>query len=186
MGVYHIVRETTPLQGVSEQGYMPTPIGPPRTALPGEIQEIQEVQKDQEPPPLTPPNEETGLRQGADKSDTDPGQGADTHDLNDQLLASDQAQQKEEVEDKLERQLQAELLAPPSRETTSNVDASNILSRRRSRRARKDDDFAYATTIVQGIDEEPPALLHPFAAGLHTEKPGIRRHRDDLPPPPKY
>ena len=111
------------------------------------------------------------------------------HGQDDQLLARDQAQQHEEeaipaVEDELERQLQAELLAP-SREITSSVDASNILSGRRTRRARKDDDFAYATTM-QPLDEEPPALLHAFAAGLYAEKPDCRRHRDDLPPPPKH
>ena len=90
------------------------------------------------------------------------------------------------MENELERQLQAELLAP-SREISSNIDASNILSGRRIRKAKQDDDFAYATTIVQGIDEEePPALLHAFAAGLYAEKPNARRHRDDLPPPPKY
>ncbi|OQD85533.1 hypothetical protein PENSOL_c040G03155, partial [Penicillium solitum] len=178
-------RHTTPLQGV-ERAYIPTPAGLPHTFLtpvnqltPVRIkaQEQDDAPKDQSPP-LTPSSDAT-----------EPDQGVDMHGQDDQLLARDQAQQHEEeaipaVEDELERQLQAELLAP-SREITSSVDASNILSGRRTRRARKDDDFAYATTM-QPLDEEPPALLHAFAAGLYAEKPDCRRHRDDLPPPPKH
>ena len=72
-----------------------------------------------------------------------------------------------------------------SREITSSVDASNILSGRCMRRARKDDDFVYATTM-QSLDEELPALLHAFTAGLYTEKLNARRHRDDLLLPPKH
>ena len=184
-------REITPLQGVSEQALMPTPMAPSLTSLTPIRDESDEIQKDQDPLPLTPPNEETGSRQGVDESMTGPDQGVDTHDLDDQLLNEDQAHEEAheeahgEVEDELERQLQAELLAP-SREITSNIDASNILSGRRIRRAKQDDDFAYATTIVQGFDEEPPALLHAFAAGLYAEKPNARRHRDDLPPLPKH
>ncbi|CRL22251.1 Reverse transcriptase, RNA-dependent DNA polymerase [Penicillium camemberti] len=178
-------RHTTPLQGV-ERAYIPTPAGLPHTFLtpvnqltPVRIkaQEQDDAPKDQSPP-LTPSSDAT-----------EPDQGVDMHGQDDQLLARDQAQQHEEeaipaVEDELERQLQAELLAP-SREITSSVDASNILSGRRTRRARKDDDFAYATTM-QPLDEEPPALLHAFAAGLYAEKPDCRRHRDNLPPPPKH
>ena len=59
-----------------------------------------------------------------------------------------------------------------------DVDASNILSGKRTRRVRKDDNFAYASTKA---DEELPALLYAFAAGLYAEKPDARRYRDDLP-----
>lgn len=88
------------------------------------------------------------------------------------------------MEDELERQLQSELLAL-SREIASDIDTGNILSGRRTRRARRDNDFAYATTTTVR-DEEPPALLYAFAAGLYAEKPDSRRYRDDLPPPPKH
>ncbi|KAJ5827623.1 hypothetical protein N7447_001845 [Penicillium robsamsonii] len=184
------VRDTTPPQGVSTQASMPTPIGPPRMAI-GEIQERSEPQKavpgafpaeDLPPLPNTPPHEP--------ESDADPGQGVDIGDQDDHLI-EDQAQQEEDrtnesEEDDLERQLQSELLAP-SREINSSVDVSNILTGSRTRRARRDDDYAYATTIkIAPEGEEPPAFLHAFAAGLYAEKPDTRRHRDDLPPPPKH
>ena len=54
------------------------------------------------------------------------------------------------------------------------------MTRPRRRLARRDDAFAYATTI-----EEPPVFPHTFAAALYAEK-LIRRHRDDLPDPPKH
>ncbi|KAJ5435113.1 hypothetical protein N7491_005708 [Penicillium cf. griseofulvum] len=57
----------------------------------------------------------------------------------------------------------------------------------RTRRARRDDDYAYATTIKIALEgEEPPAFLHAFAAGLYAEKLDTRCHRDDLLPPPKH
>ena len=183
---------------------MPTPISLLPillTSVRKEAGKIQDIQKDQDPSLLTLLNKETGLQQGVE---TGPDQGVDTHDLDDQLLSEDQAHEEayeeaneeangepneepnREVENELERQLQAELLVL-SREISSNIDASNILSRRRIRKAKQDNDFVYATTIVQGIDEEElPALLYVFAAGLYAEKLNARRYRDNLLLPPKY
>lgn len=167
---------------------MPTPIGPSLNELTPMRDEADEIQKDRDLSLLTPPNEETGLYQGVEIG---PDQGVDTYDLDDQLLNKDQAHKQaneeayREVEDELERQLQAKLLVP-SREITSNIDASNILSGRRIRRAKQDNDFTYITTIVQGIDEEPPALLYAFIASLYAKKPNARRYRDNLLLPLKY
>ncbi|KAJ5504596.1 hypothetical protein N7463_007470 [Penicillium fimorum] len=171
-------RETTPAQGVSDRLYWPTPDPPPR-APPGAFPTDQDLP----PLPITPPQEGeeqvTGSSQGVDTEDDD--QRDQTQQGTQQEADSDEATPA--VEDELERQLQAELLAP-NREIVSDIDTGNILSGRRRRRARQDEDFAYATTIVQ--EEEPQPLLHAFAAGLYAEKPEARRHRDDLPPPPKY
>lgn len=169
-------RETTPSQGVREEAYWPTPSHPPtRTAPPGAFPEDQDLP----PLPITPPQEE--------EANTGSGQGVDIQADQEDLAHEDQTQIEptpDPIEDELERQLQSELLAP-SREIVSDIDTGNILSGRRTRRARRDNDFAYATTTTVR-DEEPPALLHAFAAGLYAEKPDSRRHRDDLPPPPKH
>ncbi|KAJ6094488.1 hypothetical protein N7467_002001 [Penicillium canescens] len=95
--------------------------------------------------------------------------------------ATQEAQENSESDDEAEAQLQAELapreLAP--RDINGDLDEANIVSGSRRRSAKRDDAFAYATM------EEPPAFLHAFAAALYAEKP-IRRHRDDLPDPPKH
>jgi Reverse transcriptase (RNA-dependent DNA polymerase) len=64
-----------------------------------------------------------------------------------------------------EQQLQQELLGP----------------RRSGRRRKAREDHEY---VAHATTEDPPELLKAFAAALYTEKP-IRRHRDDLPPPPE-
>ncbi|KAJ5290653.1 uncharacterized protein N7443_010906 [Penicillium atrosanguineum] len=71
------------------------------------------------------------------------------------------------------------------RDINGDVNADNIVSGRRTRRARQDNDYAAYTTRIDE-EEEPPAFLHAFAAGLYAEKPDSRRHRDDLPEPPKH
>jgi hypothetical protein len=99
---------------------------------------------------------------------------------------TDHRQREISVEDELEQQLQHELAGERApRDINGDVDTGNIISGRRTRRPRRDDDYtAYVTTIDE--DEEPPAFLHAFAAGLYAEKPDSRRHRDDLPEPPKH
>ena len=57
----------------------------------------------------------------------------------------------------------------PSREITSSIDASNILSGYHTRKARRDNDFTYAITMYS-INKELPALLYTFAASLYIEK----------------
>ena len=66
-----------------------------------------------------------------------------------------------------------------SREITSSIDTSNILSERRTQRVRKDDDFIYVTTI-QPLNKEPPALLYAFIASLYAEKLDYRHYKDNL------
>ena len=176
-------RERTPSQGVSHVLSLPTPDHPfkaPPGAFPDEADDL-----DLPPLPATPPEEVdepavTGPSQGVNTQEAQEVQEAPQVDQI-QLRTIEQTQE-DELHDKLERQLQAELLAP-NKEIIGDVNASNILSGKRTRRAKRDDNFAYATTRV---DEEPPALLHAFAAGLYAEKPDARRHRDDLPPPPKH
>jgi hypothetical protein len=87
-------------------------------------------------------------------------------------------QASQESDDEAEAQLQAEL-AP--RDINGDVDEGNIVTGPRRRLAKRDDAYAYATTI----EEEPLAFLYTFAAALYAKKP-LRRHRDDLPNPPKH
>jgi hypothetical protein len=79
-----------------------------------------------------------------------------------------------------EMQLQAGLLAP--RDINGDVDKANIVTGSRRRAPKRDEAFAYTNAVIAS---EPPAFLHAFAAGLYAEKP-TRRHRDDLPEPPKH
>ncbi|KAJ5830864.1 uncharacterized protein N7525_009117, partial [Penicillium rubens] len=96
-----------------------------RIAPPGVFPEDQDLP----PLPITPPQEQE------EEANTSSSQGAQHEPT------------PNPIEDELERQLQSELLAP-SREIVSDIDTGNILSGRRTRRARRDDDFAYATTTI--------------------------------------
>lgn len=95
--------------------------------------------------------------------------------------------EREQEDQQISEQLLQSLDHVPTSITTplTNVDESNILSGQRTRRARRDDDYAYLTTEIADDDgDAPPAYLNAFAAGLYAPRPETH-HRDDLPPPPK-
>jgi hypothetical protein len=124
--------------------------------------------------PPTPPDEQASPV---------PSQGVETAPATPEVLRNDQPQEpqhREQVDsdDEAEMQLQADLLAP--RDINGDVDEANIVTGSRRRTAKRDDAYAYSVMI------EPPAYLHAFAAGLYSEKPISRRHRDDLPELPKH
>jgi hypothetical protein len=173
-----------------------TPERQPEPSFPGAYPEDTRLP----PLPPTPPIEH---------EISDPGQGVDTT-VADGEVADEEDQAAEiSADEELERQLQAELEAP-RREIFGNIDTGNIISGRRTRRAKQDNDYAsYATALndtaleedeppamlhafAAGMfaekpattldEEEPPAMLHAFAAGMYAEKPDGRRHRDDLTP----
>lgn len=62
------------------------------------------------------------------------------------------------------------------------LDIGNIVEGPRRRRPRRDEDFAYRTTLADG--DTTSAILQAFTTGLYAPKPSCRQHRDDLPPPP--
>ncbi|KAJ5742615.1 uncharacterized protein N7511_011347 [Penicillium nucicola] len=130
------------------------------------------------PLPPTPPHEEEPptARQGVETPEIQAGD-----QLQEVQQETHKAQENSESDDEAEAQLQAELapreLAP--RDINGDLDEANIMSGPRRSLAKRDNAFAYATM------EEPPAFLHAFAAALYAEKP-IRRHRDNLPDPPKH
>ncbi|KAJ6061516.1 uncharacterized protein N7446_005636 [Penicillium canescens] len=163
-----------PSHTASRQGVYNTPSSrrfEPISVLPGAFP--QEI-----PLPPTPPSEQEppAARQGVETPEMPA-----RDQLQEVQQATQEAQENSESDDEAEAQLQAELapreLAP--RDINGDLDEANIMSGPRRRSAKRDDAFAYATM------EEPPAFLHAFAAALYAEKP-IRRHRDDLPDPPKH
>ena len=131
--------------------------------------------------PPTPPDEQAP-QQVTQQASPAPGQGVEIAPVSEapEMLANDQPQEPQELDsdDEAEQQLQADLLAP--RDINGDVEEANIITGPRRRAAKRDDAYAYSTMI------EPPAYLHAFAAGLYSEKPISRRHRDDLPELPKH
>ena len=93
---------------------------------------------------------------------------------------TDPSDEPQQIDDELERQLQAKLTAP-MREIMGGVDARNIVSGRRKRKTRQDDDYAAYRTLID--EEDTPAILQGFADVQYVENPNIRYHRDDLPEP---
>jgi hypothetical protein len=63
------------------------------------------------------------------------------------------------------------------------LDIRNIVDGPRTRRPRRDEDFAYRTTLAD--DDTTSVSLQAFATGLYAPKPSHREHRDSLPPPPE-
>jgi len=144
----------------------PAPASGPAPAPAEEPDQIPGAFPEEVPLPPTPPIEIS-----------QPDQGVESPEYEARDLATNSG-----TDDELEKQLQDELMQP-TQEIFGDVDTSNIISGKRSRRPKADNDYA-AHTVIH--DEEPPAMLAAFAAGLYAEKPESRRHRDDLPPLPKH
>ena len=74
------------------------------------------------------------------------------------------------------------------------LSTDNIVEGQRIRKPRRDNDYVYSTESTGHqdeneqiwIEEDTPKTLEAFAAGLTTPMPSDVRHKDDLPPPPKY
>ena len=174
---YHL--PLTPEKGYDEaQETMPQgEEATPQDTLPGAFPTEEQV-----PVPPTPPHvvpQETDLSPAATQGVEDQLE-HQTQELDNQEQTPElQVNQEQEQLSDSEQQLQQELQAPRSRD--DGIDISNMISGGRKRKAREDHEYvAYATTET----EDPPELPRAFAAALYTEKP-IRRHRDDLPPPPE-
>jgi hypothetical protein len=161
---------------------------PPDTQSPGSIAEqtaqTNEPNKYMEAgprgtPPPTPVSTEPALDQGVDMEGSMTPGGVMEEDLQPASPIS-------EVEEVVEVYMEADTAADTAAGRAADVaalDVANILDGPRSRRQKRDADYAYLTSFE--AVEDTSVTLQAFATGLLTPKPSMTQHRDELPPPPE-
>ncbi|KAJ5823125.1 hypothetical protein N7447_005465 [Penicillium robsamsonii] len=72
------------------------------------------------------------------------------------------------------------------RDISGDIDLSNIITGRRSRRAKQDPDYAAYIVLDDSTEQDPPEVLHAFTVSLNERFNQKKRlHRDNLPPEPR-